>query len=380
MIRPAAPGEARWLSGLSAWAVAERDPWAGVRRAAFALYVAGFVVASQQRGLPVDRESVILWICGALAISCLGRPWRRSLQIVLDWLPVAAFLLVYDLSRGIADTLGSPVQFRPQLDAERFLFAGTTPTVWLQERFVAPAHVQWWEVPVSLLYVSHFFVPFVLAGVLWARDRPRWVAWMRRFISLSFAGLATYIALPAAPPWLADRAGLIPDVQRTASRGWWELDLGIAGDLIDKGQATANAVAAVPSLHAAFALLAVAFVWRSVAAPWRILLALYPLGMGFALVVSAEHYAVDVLLGWVYVAAVMVACSRWERRRGRREDSQQERRTGAHEHPDPPLVAAASGSARLGAWRPRVRGRGRLALRAPATLRPDRRRRPAGER
>jgi hypothetical protein len=177
-----------------------------------------------------------------------------------------------------------------------------------------------------------------------------------------------YIAFPAAPPWLADRAGLIPDVHRTASRGWWELDLGIAGDLIDKGQATANAVAAVPSLHAAFALLAVAFVWRSCSVPWRIVLALYPLGMAFALVISAEHYVVDVLLGWAYVAAVIFLCSMWERRSAGREESARPPRTRTHDHPHPSLVASAARAARVGARRAGIRGRGRLALRPPAAL------------
>ena len=32
----------------------------------------------------------------------------------------------------------------------------------------------------------------------------------------------------------------------------------------------------------------------------------YPLAMGFTLVVSGEHYVFDVLVGWAYVAAVML--------------------------------------------------------------------------
>ena len=45
----------------------------------------------------------------------------------------------------------------------------------------------------------------------------------------------------------------------------------------------------------------------------------YPLAMGFALVYAGEHYATDVLLGWLYVWLVMAGvawCERhWRTRR-----------------------------------------------------------------
>jgi len=45
----------------------------------------------------------------------------------------------------------------------------------------------------------------------------------------------------------------------------------------------------------------------------------YPLAMGFALVYLGEHYAFDVLLGWLYAVVVYVVGSwlwdQWELRR-----------------------------------------------------------------
>ena len=43
----------------------------------------------------------------------------------------------------------------------------------------------------------------------------------------------------------------------------------------------------------------------------------YPIAMGLAIVYCAEHYVIDVLLGWAYAAAVMLACGAWERQRDR---------------------------------------------------------------
>ena len=56
----------------------------------------------------------------------------------------------------------------------------------------------------------------------------------------------------------------------------------------------------MPSLHAAYALLATLAVWRLVPRWARVLLAIYPLAMTFALVYSGEHYVVDCIAGFAY--------------------------------------------------------------------------------
>ena len=62
----------------------------------------------------------------------------------------------------------------------------------------------------------------------------------------------------------------------------------------------------MPSLHAAYTLLVTLFLWRAARWPWaRALLALYPPAMAFALVYTAEHYVVDILLGWAYTLAAV---------------------------------------------------------------------------
>src|SRR6478672_5176036 len=80
--------------------------WTALRRCALGLYLATLLAWSAVYGVPVQRELVVAWICGALVIASLGRPPQRVLQLVLDWLPMVAVLAVYDLSRGAADSLG----------------------------------------------------------------------------------------------------------------------------------------------------------------------------------------------------------------------------------------------------------------------------------
>jgi hypothetical protein len=235
-------------------------------------------------GFAFNRELLLLYIATGLLAASIGRG-RRMLYVVRDWLPFALVLVAYDLSRGAATLIGRPTMWHWQADADRWLFSGTMPTVWLQEHLKLPSP-PWWEVGISCVYMSFFILPYVVAAVLWLRDRDEWKAFVRLFVGLSFAGLVIYTLLPAAPPWAAARctsadveggpsdppcmfgsARGVPDggllgamstnrdganiwVERIVGRGWGNLHLHSATALIEEGQASVNMVAAIPSLHA----------------------------------------------------------------------------------------------------------------------------------
>jgi hypothetical protein len=298
---------------------AERDRttgfphWRKVRVCALCLYAVVLVVWSAVYGVPVQRELVIAWTCGALVCASIGHSPLRVLQIVVDWLPLVAVLFAYDLTRGAADSLGIGVHVTPMIDFDRFLFFGQTPTEWLQARLYTPRVVHWWDVAFTLIYTSYFIVPFAVAGALWARDRTAFLRFTRRLVTLAATGLATYMAFPAAPPWMAAEEGLLSGVHRTTTVGWEVLGMGTAG-LFEEGQAAVNLVAAVPSLHSAFTALVAIFLWPRVHPAWRPLLVLYPLAMGLTLIATGEHYFFDVLLGWIYAGIVTAGWGWWERR------------------------------------------------------------------
>lgn len=287
--------------------------WPTARRCALAVYLLALVLWSAHYGVPVQRELVVLWVCGALACASIGRHPRQILRIAIDWLPIVAVLAAYDITRGAADSLGIGVHVHPMIDFDRALFFGQTPTEWLQSHLHQPGVVAWWDVAFTAIYTSYFIVPFALAGWLWARDHPAFIRFSKRLVSLALAGLATYIAFPAAPPWMAGEMGLLHDIHRSTGEGWEVLSVGTAG-LFSEGQSSANLVAAVPSLHSAFTALVALFLWPRVGRAWRPLLALYPLAMGLTLMATGEHYFFDVLLGWLYAAAVMAAWAWWENR------------------------------------------------------------------
>jgi len=313
------------------------------------MWAAFVVYRTVTTGFAFNRELLLVYICTGLLAASIGQG-RRMLYVVRDWLPFALVLVAYDLSRGAATLVGRPTMWHWQVDADRWMFFGTVPTVWLQERLKLP-YPPWWEIVISTVYMSFFVLPYVVAAVLWLRDREEWKAFVRLFVGLSFAALILYAFMPAAPPWAAARcmpadvaggpsgpqcmfrpAPGVPDggllgamqttrdganswVERIVGRGWGKLNLHSASALIDQGQASVNLVAAIPSLHAALTVAIAAFLWTRVHRNWRPLLVTYVLVMAFTLVYTAEHYVVDILLGWMLAAVVLLAIGWYESRR-----------------------------------------------------------------
>jgi hypothetical protein len=284
-----------------------------VRWVAPALYVAALSGYMWREGIPVGRERLLLWIVlGLLALSTSNLiGWVRG--VVFEWLPLALVLAAYDLLRGHADTLLFSAWYRPQLEADAFLFGGNVPTVWLQDRlWHGPSDLRWYDYASWTVYVSYFVATYLVAGLLWFFARARFRRYVGCVALLAGMAFTTFALFPAAPPWLASREGELEWTTRLIGpisghipfftfsfEGLWE-----------RGSEYSNPVAAVPSLHAAYTLLVTLFLWRAAPRWARFLLALYPPAMAFALVYTAEHYFVDILLGWAYTLLAVWVVSR----------------------------------------------------------------------
>jgi hypothetical protein len=326
-----------------------------IRVVAPAAWIAAFVGWLVLGDFSVQRWTVVFWVVTALVAFTVGRlPWWRA---PLDWAPFVLYFIAYDYTRGAASMLGFPTQWELPARVDRALGFGEVPTVWLQEHLTARYDaVPWWESMLSVVYVSFFIVPIVVAGVLWMRSRPQFVRFITRLMIVSSIALVGYVVVPAAPPWAAARCthaevadhpsnpacmdekrpsdrnetvlrAIHPDneyspiVRRISSRGFKEIPgMQLTEGFIKSGIDASNPVAAVPSLHGAVALLVSVFLWPLVRRRWRPLLALYPLAMGFTLVLGGDHYVFDILLGWGVVSVVMAAL--WWRER--RSSSQEE--------------------------------------------------------
>lgn len=276
---------------------ADERRWRLIRRWAAVAYFLILILFCILVGVPQDRQGLLVWTLAGLGVRCLGRGWRSFGQVLLDWLPFTAALVLYDYSRGFADHLGiaTHVQAPPAID--RWMFGGTLPTAWMQQHFYVPGDPQWYDVIVTLVYTSHFLTTPIVAVILWIRNRDRWKVFIGRIIAMSFLGLAVYVLYPAAPPWFASRDGYIEPVTRMSARGWYVLHMTHAGNLLNGAQAGANAVAAMPSLHTATATIVALYFMPRLRWWGKCLVALYPIAMGTILVYSAEHYVIDLLAG-----------------------------------------------------------------------------------
>jgi membrane-associated phospholipid phosphatase len=294
------------------------DPWRIVRRVLLAVYFVSYLIYIWKIGLPIARIAVLISVAIPVLLAQVGKPARVVLRTFGDLFFYVVMWLAYDRSRGWADELDFPLQVQMPANIDKALFFGTNPNTWMQDRFYHANDVRWYDVIGSLTYFTHFLFPVLAAVILWIANRQQWVRYVRRFATVLFAGVATYIFMPTAPPWMAGDPkygyNLFPNLARHTARGWSELHLKSVSRAFLKGAEWSNPTAALPSLHAAFALFVPLFFFTWVTSwKWRALMLCFPLIMAMSLVYFGEHYVTDIVLGWAYVGASFAAWGWWER-------------------------------------------------------------------
>jgi membrane-associated phospholipid phosphatase len=275
---------------------------------AIAVFAGLTVAVIAWRGVFLSRDWLFAWILLALLVLSLGdlRRWARG--VMLDWLPLMAALLLYDLSEGVRQLVGIRPHVLPQLDADRLLGGASVPTVALQRALYAPGHPHWYDYATFVVYLSHFFVTLLVAVALWRFAHHRFGRFRTLVVALATAGFVTYVLFPAVPPWLAAYHGYLPPVARTVGEMWQHVGLAPASALFETKRTFYNEVAALPSLHAAYPMLLLLFFWGA-GTRVRAGLAAYALAMAFTLVYTGEHYVSDIVVGWAYAAATFAAVS-----------------------------------------------------------------------
>lgn len=276
--------------------------------AGIALVVAlAIAVADNGLALTPDRYLLVLLVPALIM--------RRARRYLLDFVPFAVLLVLYAQSRGIAHLLRPHPFYTPQLHAERFFF-GSLPTEQLQ-LWLWKGSPSWYDHALFNVMRLHFIVPPLLAFILWFRRRALFYRFAATILTLSFAGALTFLLFPTAPPWAAADKGLLPMITK--------LPVPKPRELSSHGFSIAslihpNPYAAIPSLHAGYSFLVFLFVamlaWRT---RWRWLALLglaYPLAQCFAVVYTANHYVVDLVIGFGYAAGALWGVRWFWRRRG----------------------------------------------------------------
>lgn len=224
-------------------------------------------------------------MAGAMVVSGTRGRWK-------EWLLWVGMLLGFTLFAGLRAAMGPLVEEDPlflyAIQAETLGGLLPVSNVWLQE------HLQdgFLDAASIAVYLSFFFVPQIVVVYLWKSGGPfpRYVA---AACGLFASALLVHFLVPTAPPWMAADAGLIPPLDRIIIR----VLSSISPSLTAGGyEASANDVAAMPSVHQGLTVLAMIALasYRPGArtAGW-----VYVLAMLLAIAYLGEHYLVDGLAG-----------------------------------------------------------------------------------
>jgi len=249
--------------------------------------------------------ALIGWRITPTAAVVLGVPVLLVFFVDRSAFPSVAWhglaFLAFTYLRVFADDTSMPWQAGYVIELDRVLGLGRNPTELLQT--VRGPVLDWiacWT------YISFYFTPFVFALLVWWRK-----AGLGRYVaafSLAYAlGLCLFYALPTVPPWMASAQGLIPPIDRI----FMDVMAPEVPQIMEAGySASANDVAAMPSMHmamTALAALGLALAGRGAA----VAAVLYAGAMFLSIIYLGEHYAADAIAGVVLALGAWWAAGRF---------------------------------------------------------------------
>lgn len=130
---------------------------------------------------------------------------------------------------------------------------------------------------------------------IYLRRHQHFARFRNAILLANLIGLVGYVVMPTAPPWMFPDEGFVDGVNHSA---------GLLAAL-------ANPYAAMPSLHAADALVVGAVLATTCRSRWaKALWALWPAWVWFCVLATANHYLLDVLAG-IAVALFSLAAVAW---------------------------------------------------------------------
>jgi membrane-associated phospholipid phosphatase len=252
------------------------------------------------RGIEIEPQ----WV--ALALLVIAVALGRGKQFIFDFFPFLLLFFAYEVMRGFASKTG----FQPHdLSAlERAVFGGSVPTLVLQRALYQPDRIGWLDLAGMFFYFMHFVLPVAMGFVFWLRSRELYWRFAVALLLLSFLAFVTYLFFPSTPPWLQ----FPHEVHKVSNETVAKLHLDYFVSPL-YGSLNPNLYAAFPSLHAAYPVLAAIFAWR-VDRRLAVLLCAWAACVWFSVVYLGEHYVVDVLCGFAFVAVSAFIVQQFKRR------------------------------------------------------------------
>ena len=234
-----------------------------------------------------------------LLLFFAGLPTRK---LAVALLPFVVFGISYDWMRVYPNYEVNPIDVRGLYEAEKSLFGlSVGGETLIPCEFFARHHCALADVLAGFFYLCWVPVPVAFGLWLYLRgERSLYLRFSLVFLLVNLIGFAGYYIHPAAPPWYAMNYGfdvVLDTPGNTAGLGRFDELLGcnIFHSIYGRN---ANVFAAVPSLHAAYMVVALAYAVIGRCRKWLIaLFAFIMVGIWWTAVYSGHHYLIDVSLG-----------------------------------------------------------------------------------
>jgi membrane-associated phospholipid phosphatase len=205
------------------------------------------------------------------------------------------FLAAYQVARGVADR--DPARAFANgwrvIDVEQRLagLGELTLQGWTQSSHVLATLVSWtyWNSEFTVVGLALLWVYF--------RRNEAFIRFRNTILLANVLGLFGYVFLPTAPPRLFTSMGFTDTLSQFGG-------LNHGSGLVELAS---NPYAAMPSLHAADALIAGVILASVVRRPvWKAVWLLWPAWVWFAVMATGNHFWLDVLAGIVLAAIALV--------------------------------------------------------------------------
>ncbi len=232
-------------------------------------------------------------------MTLVAMMFGKAKELLKRFVPFVALLLVYESFRGLVPYLNTRVNFLWMPDVDRLMFFGKLPTAVLQN-WLWHGQVQWYDFVFYGAYTLHFVLPFALAVLIWQTKSKLYWQYVTTFLAVSFMAFITFLLFPAAPPWMAHDMNLIEPITRVSSAVWAAFGIHDFPSVYNK--ISPNPVAAVPSLHAAYAFLFAFYLTKYYKTNWKWASWAYPVLIWVGTVYQGEHYVVDVIIAVIYAS------------------------------------------------------------------------------
>ena len=259
--------------------------------------LAAFLVLT---GMFVGLRSDHFLISGLFLALFFASPATRKLSLAL--LPFIVFAVSYDWMRVYPNYRVNPIDVQGLYEAEKSLFGLTMGGQTLIPcEYFAQHHCAVADFFAGVFYLCWVPVPILFGIYLYFKGQRRlYLRFAMVFLFVNLIGFAGYYIHPAAPPWYAMNYGFEPLLDtpgNVAGLGRWDELMGVQIFHSIYGR-NANVFAAVPSLHAAYMVVALAYAVMGHCRRWLIaLFAVIMVGIWWTAVYSGHHYLIDVLLG-----------------------------------------------------------------------------------